>query len=279
MASFKALCLAGVASLAVTASAHAADLLPTPPDVYVPPEPVAFGGNWYLRGDVGVGISDLRTKTSTFDADFDAAANGVAYNSRSLDDQAFIDAGVGYRFNRWFRADVTGEYRAAAHFSALESYNDATTLSGRQYDTYNGSIRSIVGLVNGYVDLGTYVGITPYIGAGVGVANVAVKNLYDIAPNGGFGYASDHSQTNFAWALMAGLAMPVTPNLTLELGYRYLDMGNVSSGTIACQNAPAGGGCNEVQHSHLASNDVRLGFRYTFADLVPPPPPVLVRKY
>jgi opacity protein-like surface antigen len=279
MVSFKALCLVGVAGLVATTTAHAADLLPPPPLPEAPafqPASQLFSGAVYLRGDVGVGAADLRTRESSFGSGFDAGAAGVAYDARSLDDSAFVDAGVGYRFNQYFRADVTGEYRTSAHFSAIESYNDNTTLSGRQYDTYSGQYRSIVGLINGYVDLGTWWCVTPFFGAGVGVANVSVKNMYDVSPNGGFGTAPDHSQNNFAYALMAGLDFAVTPNLKLELGYRYLDMGNVSSGTFACANT-TGGGCQEVQHSHLASNDIRLGFRYTFADYAPAPRPVIAR--
>ena len=273
MVSFKALCLAGVASLVAATATHAADLLSSP---VLPQAPLyqpasVLTGNVYLRGDVGVGAADLRTRDSSFDAGFDAAANGVGYDARSLDDSAFVDVGVGYRFNDYFRADVTGEYRTSAHFSAIESYNDNTQLSGRQYDTYDGQYRSIVGLINGYIDLGTWWCVTPFFGAGVGVANVSVKNMYDISPNGGFGTAPDHSQNNFAYALMAGLDFAVTQNLKLELGYRFLDMGNVSSGTFNCANA-VGGGCHEVQHSHLESNDIRLGFRYTFADVAPPRP-------
>ena len=162
------------------------------------------------------------------------------------------------------------------NFSALESYTDNTQLSGRQYDLYNGEIRSVVGLLNGYVDIGTWYGVTPFVGAGVGVANVTVRHLTDISPNGGFGFAPDHNQTNFAYALMAGLDFAVTPAFTVELGYRFLDEGYVSSGQFACANY-SGGGCQEVQHSHLTSNDIRLGFRYSFLDVAPPRVPVIAR--
>ncbi len=191
----------------------------------------------------------------------------------------FIDAGVGYRFNNYIRADVTGEYRTAAHYSAIESYNqgyyNVPADGSRGYDTYSGSIRSVVGLLNGYVDVGTWYGVTPFVGAGVGVANVAVRNVIDLSPYGGFGFAPDHSQTNFAFAFMAGLDFAVTPNLSLELGYRYLNLGNASSGHIACANEEP---CpNEVQHYRLQSNDIRLGFRYSFADYAPPIRPVVAR--
>ena len=293
MVSFKALCLVGVASLVATTASQAADLLPSPqmpePPIFQPAS--VLSGNVYLRGDVGIGVADLRTRESTFDT----PVPDVRYEQSNLNDSGIIDVGVGYRFNQYFRADVTGEYRTAAAYSATESYNvgaffpdqfgNPAPNGARAYDNYSGSIRSIVGLVNGYVDVGTWWCVTPFFGAGVGVANIDVKNVTDIsfgsgaingAGNGGGGFASDHSQTNFAFALMAGLDFAITPNLSLELGYRYLNMGNASSGAIVC--ASANGVCpNEVQHYKIQSNDIRLGFRYTFADYAPPPRPVIAR--
>ncbi|WP_158811475.1 outer membrane protein [Beijerinckia sp. L45] len=279
MGSFKALCIAGIASLAAMSTAHAADLfLPPPPPVEPAYVPVEFSGAFYLRGDVGIGISDLRTRASTFDE----FVPDVRYEQHNLDDSGFIDLGVGYKFNNYFRADVTGEYRTGAHFSAIESYNQGffnTPQDGsRLNDTYNGSIRTIAGLVNGYVDLGTWYCLTPYIGAGVGVANVKVSSIVDQGQTGGFGYSQSKSQTNFAWALMTGVAFNVTPSTKIELGYRYLNMGNVSSNAIVCQDQ---GTCpNEVQHYKLASQDIKLGVRYSF-DVAPPPPAQypIVRKY
>jgi opacity protein-like surface antigen len=282
MGSLKALLLASVAGLAAMSSVHAADLfLPPPPPVEPPPlaSPIDFsGGGFYLRGDVGVGIADLRTHTSTFAY----SVPDDRYEKKSLDDSGIIDVGVGYKINNFFRVDVTGEYRSSSHLGAVESYNQGyynnPPDASRGYDVYNGSIRSIDALLNGYVDLGTWNCLTPFVGAGVGIANNQVGTITDQGATGGFGYSSSHNQTNFAWALMAGLAFNITPNTKIELGYRYLDLGNASSGTIVCQNQLP---CpNEVQHFKLASSDIRLGVRYTFDN---PPPPVpqypIVRKY
>ena len=42
---------------------------------------------------------------------------------------------------------------------------------GHQYaDFYRGNIASYVTMFNGYADLGTWYGVTPYVGAGVGFA-------------------------------------------------------------------------------------------------------------
>ena len=103
-------------------------------------------------------------------------------------------------------------------------------------------------MVNGYADLGSWYGFTPYVGAGVGFARNTLSGLTDTAFNtlaGGSmsssaGYAGDHSKWNFAWALMAGLSFDVTQNLKLDLGYRYLDVGKFASGSMACLNGGGG---------------------------------------
>ena len=283
MRNIKALFVAGVASLAAMSPALAADLLlPPPPPVEPVIVPIDFGGSFYLRGDVGVGISDSRQKGSSIDT----YVPDLRYNTSTFDDAAFVDLGVGYKFNNYFRADVTGEYRTAAAFRAVESYDGSSFFgpgAGRNYDVYHGSISSAVGLVNGYVDLGTWWCLTPFVGAGVGVAHVNVASISDQGPpnalgtGAGFGYSSSHSQTNFAFALMAGVGFNVTPSTKIELGYRYLDLGDARSGAIICQNASS---CpNEVQHYKLASHDIRLGVRYLFNDNPPPAQYPLVRKY
>ena len=100
------------------------------------------------------------------------------------------------------------------------------------------------------------------VGAGLGV--------------GGIGFAPNRSVTSFAWAAMAGISYDITQNLKLDVGYRYLDMGDAQSAAIACTVPSA---C-EKQHYHLASNDIRIGLRWMINDDVPAPPPEapIIRK-
>lgn len=280
-----ALLLAAALVAGATASAQAADLLP-PPLPPPPPPPPDFSG-WYLRGDVGVAVNQIGGMRSTF-TDPTVVVPAPMFNAYSIGDAVFGGAGVGYQFNNWFRFDVTGEYRTAAQYSAIQSYSDiwnppgasACGIGNRCYDVYRGQHSAAVFLANAYFDLGTWYGITPFVGGGVGVATNWLQNLYDIGPQtGGFGFARDRNQTNFAWQVGAGLAYNVTPNLKLEVAYRYLDIGNLKTNAIACMGTTVCPG--EVQSFNLASHDVKVGFRYVIPTLVPPPPPPppLVRKY
>lgn len=292
MGTCRALFIAGAALVGAFGSAHAADLPPPPPMPYMPAaEPVSFSG-WYIRGDVGVGASESADLRSSFDAGF--VVPDARFDEQSIGDSAFAGAGVGYQFNSWLRFDVTGEYRTSQSLSAVESYDcgafGCTDAFGnsRAYDKYSGSVQSIVALFNAYADLGTWYGFTPFIGGSIGGSFNEVSSITDQGVNGangfgvgGFGFSRKRWDNDLAWAATAGISYAISPNLKLELAYRYLDMGDIKTGAIVCQNTPACG--DEVQKIHLASQDVKLGMRWYFTDIVAPepvyaPPPPIVRK-
>jgi opacity protein-like surface antigen len=109
--------IAALLSLGAAGAALATDL-PAPPP---PPPPVEFGG-WYLRGDIGGAIGMLESAGSSFNPD--VTVPGFQSDSSSLGNAVFLGAGVGYQFNSWFRADVTGEWRNQQGYRAVESYSD-----------------------------------------------------------------------------------------------------------------------------------------------------------
>lgn len=273
------------ASVAAPSLVHAADLLPPPPPPLLPPPPVEVGGNWYLRGDVGVGILDLR-KTIAVDVSSPPIPYKYGAIQDQVGDQAFVGIGVGYQFNPWLRFDVTGEYRSKTDWRfAAEDLSYDTRGS---YNLTTGKFSSVVGLANGYVDLGNWYGITPFVGAGVGFAHHMFGSVSDQGLGGyagGFGYGKSKEKTNFAWAAHAGLSYAVTPNLKLELAYRYLNMGDAETGVVSC--LPACDLKTVYRAKELESHDIKLGMRWMFgapviATAAYEPPPMmapLVRKY
>ncbi len=290
MGKLTALLLAGTVAFGIAGSVQAADLPPPPAFEPAPVEPVDFGG-WYIRGDVGVGITSKPEIRSSFDAG--AIVPDTRFDEQRLEDSVFIRAGVGYQFNHWLRADVTGEYRTDQSLDSIQSYNAGAFFNppdgSRAYDKYTGHVQSSVFLANGYIDIGTWYGLTPFVGAGVGGSYNRVFGLTDVGVggpdgfgNGGFGFGKERGDFDLAYAAHAGLSYAVSPNLKLELAYRYLHMGEARSSQIGCVNTT---GCtNEVQKIRLNSNDVSLGMRWMFTDIaVPepytPPPTPLVRKY
>ncbi|WP_256581541.1 MULTISPECIES: outer membrane protein [Pseudomonas] len=70
------------------------------------------------------------------------------------------------------------------------------------------------------------------------------------------------TQTNLAWSLGAGVAYDVTDRLALDLGYRYVDMGDTESGWNNFLNAR--GLQDEKMKANLVSSEVVLGMRWAF---------------
>lgn len=275
-----------LASVGAPCLVQAADLLPPPPEPL--PPPVEIGGGWYLRGDVGVGavhVEEIVTSTN-----YGGLPNGYVIDQQAVGDQFFAGGGVGYQFGAFFRADVTAEYRGGGKLGFSDSYNifdingqvfnpDGTPYKG--INLYSGHLSSIVVMANGYIDLGTWHGITPYVGGGVGAAFHEVKGFTDIGAGGaagGFGIGTDKHTTSLAWAAQAGVSYSVTPNLKLDLGYRYLNLGHAGAGPVRCFNDP---GCSLATYKvkELTSHDVKIGMRWLLDTGYVAPLPALAPDY
>lgn len=271
-----ALALVGATALTTTAVSAADFPQALPPPVQHVVRAPDVGG-FYLRGDVGIGYQNFRRfDHHPTNGAFVWPASWIVHN-HEVKSAPFIGFGLGYAWNSWLRFDVTGEYRSNVPFQALGSYTEFCP-GGRCFDQYYGNHQAWVGLVNAYLDLGTWWCLTPFIGVGVGGAYHTVRGFHDVGyisdGTTGFGYsASSHSHWTFAWALHAGVSYEVTSKVRMEFGYRYLNMGNVDTSIIACNSAGcAGAGPRAYYTLHgFDSHDFKIGLRW---NLQPDPQPV-----
>ena len=274
MRSVKSLVAAGAASL-LSSTAFAADMpsIAAPP-MYAAPIIEDFGG-WYLRGDIGFSNQRVNRLNNALDANNTTSDQHLGFNTAGI-----FDLGVGYKFNNWLRFDVTGEYRGNSQFFGTDSI---TYPGGVGTDTYHATKSEWVALANAYVDLGTWWCMTPFIGAGVGAARVSIANFTDqgIANNGGgalpgLALGDNVSKWNLAWALHAGVAYNVSPNFTIELAYRYLNMGDGLTGDLHTFDG-TNNIVNPTTFKSISSHDLMLGVRWNLDTPAMYPPP-LMRK-
>ena len=267
-----------------------------------PPQAVELGSGWYLRGDTSWGRASLPQLNS--DATFSKAPKSTESWTLGL--------GAGYKFNNWFRTDLTVDYRNAQASRTVGSnvwcpynlqglttsggtiqlgyaYNDNDTCSpvARAY------VRRLQPMLNGYIDLGTWSGFTPYVGAGVGFSYTNTRQQLNYSKTSdGTSYAADLTPTgtypliwvsrfdgstitpqpkvaftkqnwdtyykstawNFSWALMAGVGIDVAPHTKIDVGYRYENFGSFKS-----VNANTG----QTSTQQITAQEVRLGLRYS----------------
>ncbi|EAS50768.1 putative outer surface protein [Aurantimonas manganoxydans SI85-9A1] len=221
--------------------ASAADLPPiyeTPIYQDVPEvQPVEIGSGWYLRGDVSYDFqSDVDVNGSGYRPDF---ADGFELNGAGS-----FGVGFGYQFTDYFRGDLTARYWSADLDGGdrIGACFDSATASGGAGgqafcdSTSGASATGLELMANAYADLGTFVGFTPYVGAGAGAVKVKYDDvnvsdgctLAGAACVGSFynseGAYDGGSSWRFAYSLMAGVSYDISRNLKVDLGYRFLDV-------------------------------------------------------
>ena len=193
-----------------------------------------FASGWYLRGDIGYrknNIGDAINVETPFltNPDFDKA--GV------------VGFGIGHKLD-WLRADLTIDYGNKVKF---------TGDSALQADDFTAKVDSYTGMANIYADLGTWFGLSPYIGAGVGVAHLRASAFNVVSQ--GSGDTAPGEKWNFAWAYMAGLSYRVSGNTHIDIGYRHVDMGDVITGFNEAGN--------RTTLKKISADEIRVGVRYT----------------
>jgi opacity protein-like surface antigen len=244
-----------------------------------PPAPtygaVDFTSGWYVRADIAYAQETFPEIASSF-------PNVTLGSTPSVLNTFSTGAGMGYKVNDWFRTDLILDYRSPIQAAGIGgatpcfvpdavtgvSPPDPATCTGH----FNAEIHRWDLLANGYIDLGTWEGFTPYLGAGAGVAwaqttqsvNFTLLNGVPCVAHCGFldpagtvifsDFDSSRSSLRyqFAWALMAGVSIAVMDHVQIDVGYRFLDLGTIS-GTSAT-------GATVTQR--IIANEVRGGLRY-----------------
>jgi outer membrane protein OmpA-like peptidoglycan-associated protein len=226
---------------------------------------------FYVRGDVGAGFG----QKTTFTDNNPAAANtflGTGSLNASTGNSIYFDGGIGYRFNPMFRTDFTLGYLPSLKASGTVTGGPLAGASG------SGGVNSLLGLGNGYLDLNgifptAFGPFQPYIDAGLGFASNSYSGFTGKNAAGLGASINGATQTNFAWGVGTGVAYPITSQLSLDLAYKYVDLGGMKSGSTAMLTGVTAGSSG-IKSTDLNVHLVTLGLRWAFAAPPPPPPPM-----
>lgn len=222
-------------------AAQAEDAPLSAPEVTIATDTVSTG--LYLRGDLGYtafrndGAPDLSTGGSRrgFDDDrFDRPVSGTL--------------GLGYRLTDILRADITADL----FDGRFEGTNESAGVAAH----YRADLRGVGIMANGYVDLATVAGFTPYLGAGIGATYVDWQDVTagtGSAAIAGGPYEGDGSW-RFTYALMAGASYDLTERLKLDVSYRYSD---IASGDMFARSG------EKARDDGLSRHEIRAGLRFS----------------
>jgi opacity protein-like surface antigen len=172
---------------------------------------------------------------------------------RSFDDGFNAGARFGYKWNEW---------RFEGEYSHRENTSNTTRFGAR----LNGDFVTDSFMANAIYDFNVGWLVTPHIGFGIGGAD-ATGSL----KSANFGTLSKTSDFVFAYQAIAGIRYYITPQVALDLDYRYRGMDSVSyttkpftfAGTTFPSKTYSGNG---------NTNNFVASLTYLFGAAPPPPP-------
>ena len=192
----------------------------------------------YLLSGLAAGVLIFSATTASaydFQSPYVLAEGGYSFGTNANGDAGILGVGVGYHMNHYFRSDVTVGYRGWGNVDMRADKSKKT------------DVWSIPVLANFYATYPVNDSFNVYGMAGLGMA----WNVTDDMPN-----AKGATKTNFAWTLGAGIEHMLTDCMSIDLGYRYSDLGQarVKSRT----------GYTGKSKEDMRSHDVKLTARYYF---------------
>ncbi len=238
----------------------------------------AGAGDVYLRAGMGL---DRPSETVFADRDCSSASPAALYGCgrggdgarlRSVGDFGTVHAlelGLGYTAAPGLRLELLAEYRPRLAFEGRANFLEP----GRQ-QSVAAELSALSAMLAAYVDLPGLslprLGpLVPFLGAGVGAARTRIGETRMTFPKTTT-VVPGASRTDFAWMLTAGVAVALNKRMTLDLAWRYTDIGEVRTGRGAGRVVWRDGSRKPLPldlaatRAKLASHGLRLSLRYAF---------------
>lgn len=211
----------------------------------------------YLRADLGYSMT-IDDKDDFFDSAERDTVELTSYKGQRY------QIGAGLNLTDYLRTDITVSY--GARLSAADDYRDADGIANKTanklndgaFETSNWST-----MMNVYVDPLSIAGVdvgafSPYLQGGIGWARNKTEKLF--FPDSTFIRGDTHN--DLAWQIGAGVGYAISDQWTLDLSYRYLDMGEVRGGDTYINGATATK--VEATRFDLRAHEIMIGLQYQF---------------
>ena len=200
---------------------------------------VEFGSGWYIRGDLGIGITELEdSEVGNLGYPVKVSA-AVGYN---MTDNIRLEAAAGFYQNLASRS--AGDLSCGTEPDPADATGPEIPITGNCYSISESEPWAANMMANVYYDLPEFASFQPYVGAGAGFGFVRrgplERNYYcqgqnasDCGASGGAGVNQIGETDNFetdgqfvaSFNAMAGISYALSENTKLDLGYRFTYMG------------------------------------------------------
>lgn len=188
-----------------------------------------------------VSVQAGATWVNDADFDYDLPAPAALSGEAEFDTGYNVGVAAGYDFGT-ARLEAEVAYREN-DFDQIEFTTSGGALlpllpDGTYVADAEGELTTLSFMVNGFWDIENASPVTPYLGAGAGLANVD---------------DDDDDDTVFAYQFAAGVGVELTPTIILDIGYRYF-----------ATDDPEFDDDGWDYESEYVTHNANLGFRFMF---------------
>lgn len=187
----------------------------------------------YVRIDAGYGLA----------GDSEITTPALIGTNSDVEDGYLVSGAVGYATTAGFRIEGEVSHR-------WNKLKPSTTLDR------DGKVSATSLMLNGFYEFGGSDSvIRPYVGAGAGVAftQLKAKNSVPVLP-----VSINDKSTSFAYQFMGGVAVDVSKEVTLDVGYRYFAAPSIKGSAVTAPSTNSAFSGDYKQHA------VTVGLRFGF---------------
>ena len=175
------------------------------------------------------------------------------------------DLGTGSAFGISAGKYITDNFRLELEAIKRTGY-EMDTISPTNNNLYEANITSKSIFINGFYDFQSFslgsTPITPYLGGGVGISKNKMGATHENRPGN---TVDGKTISQFAYKVAAGTLVDLTENVSLDINYQYVNLGNFKSGVgVYDQNGFAANLPTGINGGDIKTQELMVGLQYKF---------------
>ena len=184
---------------------------------------------------------------------------GIIYPSLKND-----DLGTGSAFGFSVGKYLTDSFRLELEAIKRTSYELDTYILQSPTDVDTANIDTTSLFINSFYDFQpltiSNTSITPYVGGGIGISRNKMGITTQLTNGVPVSFIEGHTTSEFAYKFSAGTLFSLTEQLSLDVNYQYVNLGEFESST-----AITGGNLQSpINGGDIKSQELMVGLQYTF---------------
>ena len=223
----------------------------------------AEAGNPYLR--LGLGFDQSKEATFMDSNCRGAHTYGCPYHALGdFGTSAVLEFGLGHDTGSTMRYELLFEYRPRFNFEGEANYFSDPT----KEESVRAKLSSLSAMVAAFADLDRSAN-SPFIGFGIGMARNKVGTKTMTFP-GTMTILPGNTSSDLAWMVTAGFGVVLDERATLDVAWRYTDLGKVRTGAGIGRNVRRSTGVTRATwttgptQARLAGHGLRISMRRSF---------------